>query len=333
MSGTNASDTLFGWDFQINAAIILTLEDIERISKVRVEGKNEDIEITLTDGSHIFSQAKALVDPSSSKNVRKKLGDALGTLDQASLNAGTQKLIYITNSYNPLNETTSMMSFYGQARKSYNSLSKGGKKVIDDIVSRKSLSNLNKNKLYVYTLPFEQDTQNRYRVVIERVKDFITAIKPALSGIAQNVLNVWLQQLFENATLHDVELVLSKEDLIWPLIVIMCDNERANPFIDHMEDGEFDEICELYKNFIDCRSQKFAFTARVITDYQNFPKIDVHGNEQIVDFVNKCWSNYSDEFLAEEINETTKNLIKITIYRILQQRRLINDVKKKVNLF
>ena len=28
MAGTNASDSIFGWDFQINAAIILMLEDI-----------------------------------------------------------------------------------------------------------------------------------------------------------------------------------------------------------------------------------------------------------------------------------------------------------------
>ncbi|WP_294853412.1 hypothetical protein [uncultured Oscillibacter sp.] len=333
MPGTNASDTLFGWDFQINAAIVLMLEDVENICNIRVEGKTEDIEITLADGGHIFSQAKALVEPSGIKNVRKKLGDALGTLNEASVDATAKKLIYITNAYNPLNDPTSMMAFYGQARKSYNLLPESGKKVIDAIITKNSLGNLDKGKLFIYTLPFEQDITDRYRVVVEKVKDFVTSVKPALSGIAQGVLDVWLQQLFENATLHNTAIVLSKADLMWPLIVIMCDGERSNPFIDHMEDGEYDEICERYKNFIDCKSQKFALTTRVITDFQDFPRETLDGNEHLLSFICKHWTDYSDEFISGQVDEETENLIKVTLYRIIQQRRLINDVKKKVNLF
>lgn len=333
MAGTNASDSLFGWDFQINAAIILMLEDVENVRDVRVEGKTEDIEITLADGGRIFSQAKALADPSNTKNVRKKLGDALGTLDQASLDVNSRKLVYITNAYNPLKDSTSMMTFYGQARKTYNSLPDSGKKIIDDIIAKKPLTNLNKDKFFIYTLPFEQDTQERYKVVIEKVKDFITAIKPSLSGVAQGVLDVWLQQLFENATKHDTAIILSKEDLMWPLIVIMCDHERSNPFIDYMDDGEYEEICERFKGFLDCKSQKFTFTTRVITDYQNYPKEAIDGNEHIVNFINTNWGSYSDEFLSGAVDDLTENLIKVTLHRIIQQRRLINDVKKKVNLF
>jgi len=333
VAGTNASDTLFGWDFQINAAIVLMLEDAQYITKVRVEGKTEDIELTLADGGHIFSQAKALVEPSGTKNVRKKLGDALGTLNQASSNTTAKKLVYITNAYNPLNDPTSMMAFYGPARKTFNSLPDSGKKVIDAIISKKSLNNLDKDKLFIYTLPFEQDLKDRYRVVIEKVKDFITSIKPTLSGIAQGVLDVWLQQLFENATLHDTAIILSKEDLIWPLIVIMCDNERSNPFIDYMDDGEYDEISERYKSFIDCKSQKFSFATRVITDFQDFPRSVAKGSELVLDFIDKHWTDYSDEFLSGPVDEVTENLIKVTLYRIIQQRHLINDVKKKVNLF
>ena len=332
MAGTNASDSLFGWDFQINSAIILMLEDIENISDVRVEGKTEDIEITLVDGGRIFSQAKALADPSNTKNVRKKLGDALGTLDKASSDLNTRKLVYITNAYNPLKDAVSMMTFYGSARKTYDSLPDSGKKIIDDIIAKKSLGNLRKDKLFIYTLPFEQDTQERYKVVIEKVKDFITAIKPALSGISQGILDVWLQQLFENATVHDTAVILSKEDLMWPLIVIMCDHERSNPFIDHMADGEYEEICEKYRNFLDCKSQKFSFTTRVIADYQKHPQKAIDGNEQIIDFIDTNWSNYSDEFITGEVDDFTESLIKVTLHRIIQQRRLINDVKKKVKL-
>jgi hypothetical protein len=41
MKPSNASASAFGWDFQSNAAIILMLKNIERASKVKVEGLTE----------------------------------------------------------------------------------------------------------------------------------------------------------------------------------------------------------------------------------------------------------------------------------------------------
>lgn len=254
MAGTNASDSIFGWDFQINAAIVLMLEDIENVQKVRVEGRTEDIEITLTDGEFVFSQAKALSDPSSTKNVRKKLADGLGTLNQAAKQSGVCKLIYITNAYDPLADKKSMPSFYGQSRKPYASLTDSAKKIIDNILTKENYNDIDKSKLFVYTLPFENDLNDRYKVVIEKVKDFIASIKSNLSGSAQDVLDIWQQQLFENATLHDTAIVLTKKDIMWPLIVVMCnDGFRANPFSEDFDDGIYDEISSKYKSFISCK--------------------------------------------------------------------------------
>ncbi|MEA5011833.1 MAG: hypothetical protein VB100_08970 [Angelakisella sp.] len=41
----NASASAFEWDFQSNAAIMLMLKNIEKASKVKVEGQSEDVEI------------------------------------------------------------------------------------------------------------------------------------------------------------------------------------------------------------------------------------------------------------------------------------------------
>lgn len=333
MAGTNASDSIFGWDFQINAAIVLMLEDIENVQKVRVEGRTEDIEITLNDGSFIFSQAKALADPSSTKNVKKKLSDGLGTLNQAAKQFGVCKLIYITNAYNPLADTKSMPSFYGQSRKPYVSLMDSAKKVIDNILVKENYSDIDKSKLFIYTLPFENDLNDRYKVVIEKVKDFIASIRSNLSGSAQDVLDIWQQQLFENATLHDTEIVLTKKDIMWPLIVIMCDDSfRANPFSEDIDDGMYDEISSRYKNFISCKCQKFSFVTRVLSDYQDYASTK-NGNERIIEFVHNRWSTYLDEFVPDDNGEEVLNtLIKIILFQLLRQRYLINEVKKRVNL-
>ena len=333
MAGTNASDSIFGWDFQINAAIVLMLEDIENVQKVRVEGRTEDIEITLTDGEFVFSQAKALSDPSSTKNVRKKLADGLGTLNQAAKQSVVCKLIYITNAYDPLADKKSMPSFYGQSRKPYASLTDSAKKVIDNILTKENYNDIDKSKLFVYTLPFENDLNDRYKVVIEKVKDFIASIKSNLSGSAQDVLDIWQQQLFENATLHDTAIVLTKKDIMWPLIVVMCDDGfRANPFSEDFDDGIYDEISSKYKSFISCKCQKFTFATRVLSDYQDYVSVKT-GNDRIIEFINNQWSTYLDEFTSDGNTEELLNrLVKIILFQLLRQRYLINEVKKKVKL-
>ena len=61
MKSSNASASAFGWDFQSNAAIMLMLQNIDRASKVKVEGQSEDVDITLADGKKLMSQVKAVV--------------------------------------------------------------------------------------------------------------------------------------------------------------------------------------------------------------------------------------------------------------------------------
>ena len=50
--------SLFGFDFQVNAAIILMLENIKELKSLRLEGEKEDIELTLENGEKILAQAK-----------------------------------------------------------------------------------------------------------------------------------------------------------------------------------------------------------------------------------------------------------------------------------
>ena len=45
MKSRRANAVLFGFDFQRNAAIILMLENIKELQSIRLESKNEDIEL------------------------------------------------------------------------------------------------------------------------------------------------------------------------------------------------------------------------------------------------------------------------------------------------
>ena len=60
MKNRRANAVLFGFDFQRNAAIVLMLENIKDLRSVRLEGNEEDIELTLENGRKILAQAKAM---------------------------------------------------------------------------------------------------------------------------------------------------------------------------------------------------------------------------------------------------------------------------------
>ena len=59
MRDRRAHAVLFGFDFQVNAAIVLMLENIRELKSLRLEGNEEDIELTLEDNRKILAQAKS----------------------------------------------------------------------------------------------------------------------------------------------------------------------------------------------------------------------------------------------------------------------------------
>lgn len=97
MNVRNASASAFGWDFQINAAILLMLENIKDAKRVRVEGAYEDIEITLHDRTKIYAQVKAIEKPDNTSHVIDKLVKALGTLSDAAKKGDGSVFSYISN--------------------------------------------------------------------------------------------------------------------------------------------------------------------------------------------------------------------------------------------
>ena len=108
---SNATASAFGWEFQSNAAIMLMLKNIEKASKVKVEGENEDVEITFSNGKMLMAQAKAVEDPDDFRNVKGKLEAGLRTLDAASKIADVEQLVFVTNSPNPFNNVRTMYKF------------------------------------------------------------------------------------------------------------------------------------------------------------------------------------------------------------------------------
>src|SRR5665648_485604 len=105
MKSSNAMPSAFGWEFQSNAAIMLMLKNIEKASKVKVEGQTEDVEITYADGKMLMSQVKAVVKPDDYSHVKEKLEAGLRTLNNASKLSDVERLVSVSYTHLRAHET------------------------------------------------------------------------------------------------------------------------------------------------------------------------------------------------------------------------------------
>lgn len=334
MSGRRADAVLFGFDFQINAAIVLMLENIKDMSSIRLEGNYEDIEIKLNDDSRILAQAKAVqIATSDFSNVRTNLKKALETLSEQS-KTNPQKFIFITNSPNPFKDDSSKSAFYGHAHRDYSSLPQSAKEIVDDYLNKLSQP-LDTTKFHIQVLPFETDNENeRYKVVMQVINDFIGSIGANLSpGIGKKLFTIWKNDIFVNGTKKDASIELTKKDIIWPIIVIETDISYCDDsFIEQFETGIYDEVVRLYATTIDTCCERIDFVTKVIFDFAQFPSAK-KPMDKCLEFVDSMWDDYREEFANDSIDgEVLETLVKIILYNIIRRRIVIDKVRKGANL-
>ena len=207
---------LFGFDFQRNAAIVLMLENIKELRSVRLEGNEEDIELTLENGRKILAQAKAVEKSSSDfSHVRENLKKALISLSEGSQKADTQQLIFITNSPNPFNDTDSRSVFSGlPTRRSFSNLPPSAQQIVQKYLG--DIDNpLDLQKFTVQVFPFETDDETeRYKAVTQAVNDFIGSLNANVTyGLGKWLLQVWHDDIFINGTKGDASILLDKKDI------------------------------------------------------------------------------------------------------------------------
>lgn len=190
----------FGFDFQVNAAIVLMLENIEDVSALRLEGNYEDIEVKLNDGEYILAQAKSIEKSSTDfHNVRKNLKKALESLSEGAQKCNASELILITNSPNPMNDD-SINIFTLDAHRPYSSLPVSSQELVNEYLKQINQP-LDTSKFMIQVLPFETDIDaERYKFVRRAVDDFIGNLNVSIPGLSNQILTIWQNDVFHNST-------------------------------------------------------------------------------------------------------------------------------------
>lgn len=336
MKNRRANAVLFGFDFQRNAAIILMLENIKELRSVRLEGNEEDIELTLETGRKILAQAKAVEKSSSDfSHVRENLKKALISLSEGAQKADVQQLIFITNSPNPFNDVDSRSVFGGLPTcRSFFNLPPTAQEIVQNYLG--NIDNpLDLQKFTVQVFPFETDDETeRYKAVTQAVSDFIGSLNVNVSyGLGKWLLQVWHDDIFINGTKKDASIQLDKKDIIWPILVYETDINRCDDdFSNQFDIGVYDEVVRLYGGTIDSCCERIEFFTKILYDYTQCSSTKSQMGK-CQDFIDRSWENYKSEFSSDGIDdETLEALTKIVLYNVIRRRITIDKIRQGVNL-
>ncbi len=328
-----ADAVVFGFDFQVNAAIVLFLENVKNVKSMRLEGNYEDIDIELDNGKYILAQAKAVEKASSDfKNVRRNMQKAIESLSDANQRVDAQELIMVTNSPDPFKDKGSKSVFYGHAHRPYDSLPDSAKKLVDSYLASVPLP-FETDKFKVQVIPFEtDDDKERYKVIMECINDFIGEISTNIPGLGRKLLDVWHWQIFDSGDKHNADIKLSKKDIVWPILVKITEDASCDEeFLEQFESGVYEEVGHRYAETIDNHCEKCEYFIKILSEYNSFegsiPK------KKLNEFIEAKWSDFSDEFATGKMEEEVVEAItKIVMYRVIKRRIAINRVKEGTNL-
>lgn len=330
--GNSAAPSLFGWDFQINAAIAILIDNISSVEKIRLEGSKQDIEITLSNKEKIYAQAKAVEKAGDYSNVKKHLTNALNSLNNtASATNDAKQFIYITNSENPLGNMHTVSQFFGPYRRNkYNELTDKAKEIVDTALEKAEKSvKIDKNKLYIYVLNFQNglSEKDRYTNIKRLVDEFVETILENRHGLGSKVLEVWQKELLLNGSVSNTNITLNKQQFSWIIIVKAIENSlEDNSIYNQFDISEVQSIQKHFSEVINNATVKFEFVTSVLSDFQAFePK---ERNKKTIEFIDQNWSNYKEEFSLEDLPEDTQIiLVKSILARIIYQSNTINKMK------
>ena len=354
----DASASVFGWDFQVNAAIFLFLKYLKQVDSVKVEGKYQDIELRLRDDSCIFAQAKSIQNGSNDYR-KKKLEDAIISLVKTPMDYEKDKLLYVSNYLAPIREN----NFYNNQIIELKSVVPDKiefEKIIDEIIDKlksdiltdENISSLKKHKysklverlenmntedfLVCSIVPYVNTVQpeDKYKVIENLIQekltyDFNITSSNMIKYVKKILLN-WQSTFLLNATTPDwiKEKTMSKLQLMLQIIAIISDKETDN--LKELLTFELqDDLEDEYSQYYNQRSfyhDRFEFINKLFDDFKRY-NADIE-NQKTNQFIREEWKKYYEEYseFMQYEDDAQEYLIKRDLLRLLSNSKNIKKI-------
>ncbi|WP_035050929.1 hypothetical protein [Carnobacterium pleistocenium] len=342
VSKRNALPTVFGFEFQVIAGLIITLRNLKNVKKIAIEGPLEDIELELNNGKYIYAQAKSVVEPLEEKGNSDKFKEGLVTLDEDSSQKDVEKIIYVSNTYYPFGKRESNSKAYwplGATSSIYSYEELKDSTLIDSFVLSHAKNNpdfdLNKLEIHFHKFLNTQDEETRYSLVYNEINKFLGKINISYTPFRGDVYRIW------HSRFHQTQInrqSLTKEMFLWPLIVELTEKTKdQSEFVDYfeLEDELVLEVSEAYHSLIDSLANTFEISNLIINDYNKLVRrgdlSNYKANKRIFTYIDSYWEVFQPKIFIGNL-EIQELVVKLVMWRILISKRLITKVKEESGL-
>ncbi|MBQ2922048.1 MAG: hypothetical protein IJE60_03000 [Tyzzerella sp.] len=326
---TNASASAYGWVFQVGAGITLMLDNVKDFTSLKMEGKSDDIEISLNTGK-IYAQAKSVTQIGDQRSASTNLNNALKLLASDNKNGDAVKLIYITNIANPLSSKQSS-AFQYEHIYDFSVLSKEDQ----DNICSKVEKDFATEKFQVHILNFFGEGDNKFANVKLKISEFL---REALDDPSYNkrLLDSWFETFMVNCSDkpdNEKSVNLNKKQIMMPVIVLVIDTPLSEEEFNKVCD--YEDYCEIEQEFREVINRQicdYEFVAEVTGDFLYKRNQQVKSNQYRYTYVKEEWKNYEHYFNVIKDEEKREALIKLILLTIITRRNKINRIKEAANL-
>ncbi|MEG3312747.1 hypothetical protein HO995_09220 [Streptococcus suis] len=345
-SKSNAIPTTFGFEFQAMAGLMLVLENLKEVNRFSIEGPLEDIELELNNGNYIYAQVKSKeTNTQEKKSNFDKLKEGLNTLNEDSKERDAEKLIYVSNTYYPLGTKkifeslwpySSTKSKYKYTDDSFNSIVSNSKK-FENLLNKYSQENPNFKKelfeIYFYKFLNSSYEETKYEVFYKEIELYISNISKNFGKYYKDVFSRWYTIIRQSETSRQD---YSKKHFLWQLVELLSEKADIEPFLEYMEleDDEFDEFKLSHLSILNDIEGRFELSNRILGRFKDMRDRNELGpvkNRKFV-FISKCWEEFKNEIFSSDNSETEEIIVKYAIWKIIANKKLIQEVRKSGNI-
>lgn len=312
--------------------MVLFLDHIKDVDHITIEGKKEDVELFMSDGSSIYSQCKSCKIDNWDKEYRRCFTDALRTLSKAD-ERGCVGLIYATNIIRPLGRKAESGDFPNVDNLwiRYDELSEKSRTIADNLIKNSGYK-IDVKKLSFRIIGFTGETErNKTRVVYDNIRNFIAGSRINNNVDINHIFSLWFDIVSFNASDEDTSKTISKKHIVW--LFIQDQMEMGLPSLNVGDVSTETELKPTYGELIDQYAERVDFVSGVLSDYNEWAIDKPRGPSTIDDFVCSNWESYKEELYAPGLSdEYQQMLIQIILKKILNQREFIRKIKEATNL-
>lgn len=314
MKDRSARSIIFGFDFQIDAAIYIFIDNISDIHLFVIEGKCEDIEMISKSGIKTAIQVKSYYSDKTIPSYKKIKNAIMGFAETRKYQIDTN-LVYCTNQYEKLikyilkHEPTNVLILR------WTDLPYEAQKVVDKYMLKYNLGGEHAIDLIIIPYFLSKDTNEKRAVIISKTEELLSILGlPVLT--ASTLVNLWHDYFQSSAETNEP---IDKKHFLTFIILDIIYNT-----IDKY-DPEQSRLVKYVDTYLSSSFFSFEMTNKLLRKLEK-------SNLDVASFIIDYFEYIKQVFPQANMNDDEYKMIMTRIIRSLLSRSILFDKVTKGGL-